>query len=162
MVYFFKFPPTLTSLCHPVHTQHLYTCTEHHPATPSSLLSTDSLIQLNMSQKESITLPSKRIPPAPFSVFPISMHACMLRPLSRVKPFVILWTVATRLLCPWDFSRQEYCGGFPCPPSGDRPNPCFSCTGRQVLYHLCHLRSPFLSQQMRPFIGLQVIQQGIT
>ena len=29
----------------------------------------------------------------------------------------------TRLLCPWEFSSQEYWGGFPCPPSGDLPNP---------------------------------------
>ena len=29
----------------------------------------------------------------------------------------------TRLLCPWGFSRQEYCSGFPCPPPGDLPNP---------------------------------------
>ena len=28
-----------------------------------------------------------------------------------------------RLLCPWEFSSQEYWGGFPCPPSGDLPNP---------------------------------------
>ena len=29
----------------------------------------------------------------------------------------------TRLLCPWEFSRQESCSGLPCPPPGDRPNP---------------------------------------
>ena len=28
-----------------------------------------------------------------------------------------------RLLCPWDFSRQEYCSGLPCPPPGDLPDP---------------------------------------
>ena len=28
-----------------------------------------------------------------------------------------------RLLCPQVFSRQEYWGGLPCPPSGDLPNP---------------------------------------
>ena len=34
------------------------------------------------------------------------------------------WTVATRLLCPWDsFSRQEYWSGLPCPTPGDLPNP---------------------------------------
>ena len=34
------------------------------------------------------------------------------------------WTIApTRLLCPWGFSRQEYCSGLPCPPPGDLPNP---------------------------------------
>ena len=29
----------------------------------------------------------------------------------------------TRLLCPWEFSRQEYWSGLSCPPSGDPPNP---------------------------------------
>ena len=29
----------------------------------------------------------------------------------------------TRLLCPWEFSRQEYWSGLPCPPPGDLPNP---------------------------------------
>ena len=32
-----------------------------------------------------------------------------------------LWPA--RLLCPWGFSRQEYCSGSPCPPPGDLPNP---------------------------------------
>ena len=29
----------------------------------------------------------------------------------------------TRLLCPWDFFRQEYCSGLPFPSPGDRPDP---------------------------------------
>ena len=29
----------------------------------------------------------------------------------------------TRLLCPWDFSRQEYWRGLPFPPSEDLPHP---------------------------------------
>ena len=29
----------------------------------------------------------------------------------------------TRLLCPWRFSRQEYCSELPRPPPGDLPNP---------------------------------------
>ena len=33
------------------------------------------------------------------------------------------WSVPTRLLCPWGFSRQGYCSGLPCPPPGDLPNP---------------------------------------
>ena len=28
-----------------------------------------------------------------------------------------------RLLCPWDFSRQEYRSGLPFPPPGDIPDP---------------------------------------
>ena len=30
-------------------------------------------------------------------------------------------------LCLWAFSRQEYWSGFPCPPSGDLPNPGIEC-----------------------------------
>ena len=34
------------------------------------------------------------------------------------------WTAPhTRLLYPWQFSRQEYWSGLPCPPPGDLPNP---------------------------------------
>ena len=34
------------------------------------------------------------------------------------------WIVAcTKLLCPWDFSRQEYWGGLPFPSPGNLPNP---------------------------------------
>ena len=29
----------------------------------------------------------------------------------------------TRLLCPWDFSRQEYWSGLPLPSLGDLPDP---------------------------------------
>ena len=29
----------------------------------------------------------------------------------------------SRLLCPWEFSRQEYWSGLLCPPPGDLPNP---------------------------------------
>ena len=29
----------------------------------------------------------------------------------------------TRFLYPWEFSRQEYWSGWPCPPPGDLPNP---------------------------------------
>ena len=32
-----------------------------------------------------------------------------------------LWPA--RLLCPWEFSRQEYWSGLPCLPPGDLPNP---------------------------------------
>ena len=42
---------------------------------------------------------------------------------SCVHLFVTPWTVASRLLCPWGFSRQEYWSGLPCPPLGNLPNP---------------------------------------
>jgi len=32
------------------------------------------------------------------------------------------------LLCPWDFSRQEYWSGLPFPPSGDLPDPGIKST----------------------------------
>ena len=28
----------------------------------------------------------------------------------------------TKLLCPWEFSREEYWSGLPCPPPGELPN----------------------------------------
>ena len=37
--------------------------------------------------------------------------------------FTIPWTEATRLLCLWGFSRQEYWSGLPFPSPGDLPNP---------------------------------------
>ena len=33
-----------------------------------------------------------------------------------------------RLLCPWEFSRQEYWSGLPWPPPGDLPNPGIEST----------------------------------
>ena len=43
--------------------------------------------------------------------------------LSRVRLFVILWTVAHQAPLSMGFSRQEYCSGLLCPPPGDLPNP---------------------------------------
>ena len=42
---------------------------------------------------------------------------------SPVQLFATLWTIPTRLLYPWGFSRQEYGGELPCPPPGDLPDP---------------------------------------
>ena len=45
--------------------------------------------------------------------------------LSCSSPVQLLWphgVEATRLLCPWEFSRQRYWSGLPCPPPGDLPN----------------------------------------
>ena len=38
-----------------------------------------------------------------------------VKSLSRVRPSATPWTQPTRLLCPWDFSRQEYWSGVPLP-----------------------------------------------
>ena len=47
----------------------------------------------------------------------------VLKLLSHVQLFVTPQTAASRLLCPWGFSQQEYWSGLPCPPPGDLPNP---------------------------------------
>ena len=46
-----------------------------------------------------------------------------------------------RLLCPWEFSRQQYWSWVLFPTPGDLPNPmikrvsCISCIGKWILYH---------------------------
>ena len=42
---------------------------------------------------------------------------------NRVQLFVTPWTVPDQAPLPMGFSRQEYWSGFPCPPSGDLPDP---------------------------------------
>ena len=37
--------------------------------------------------------------------------------------FIRVWLFATRLLCPWGFSKQEYWTGLLCPSPGDLPDP---------------------------------------
>ena len=48
---------------------------------------------------------------------------CCAQSLSRVRLFATHGLQPARLLCPWEFSRQEYWSGLPCPPPGDLPNP---------------------------------------
>ena len=48
---------------------------------------------------------------------------CVLSHFSHVWLFATPWTVAPRLLSPWDSPRQEYWSGFPCPPPGDIADP---------------------------------------
>ena len=48
---------------------------------------------------------------------------CMLSPVSRVRLFATLWTVACQAALSMGFSRQEYWSGFPRPPAGDHPDP---------------------------------------
>ena len=40
--------------------------------------------------------------------------ACMLSRFTHVWLFVTLWLKPTRLLCPWEFSKQEYWSGLLC------------------------------------------------
>ena len=46
-----------------------------------------------------------------------------VKSLSRVQLFATPWTVATRLLCPWDFPGKNTGVGLPFPSSGDLPDP---------------------------------------
>ena len=68
--------------------------------------------------------------------------------LSRVRLCATPWTVARQAPLSLGCSRQESWSGVPGPPPGDLPHPgfepvsCVSCTGRWVLYHQRHLRSP--------------------
>ena len=43
--------------------------------------------------------------------------------LSPVQLVVTAWTVGTRLLCPWGFTRQEYWNPLSHLPPEDLPNP---------------------------------------
>ena len=58
------------------------------------------------------------------------MHvlACKVASVMSLSDSETLRTQPTRLLCPWDSSRQEYWSGLPFSPPGDltqRLNPCF-------------------------------------
>ena len=72
-------------------------------------------------------------------------HACMLSHFSHVQPFETLWTIAARLLCPWDssgkntrvvchFFLQEI---FLTQGSNSGLQHLLHC--RRILYPLCHL-----------------------
>ena len=76
------------------------------------------------------------------------VHACML---SRVRLFVTLWTVATRLLCPWDSPGKNT--GVGCHfllqgiflTQGSNPSLASSALAGGSL-PLCHLGSPLMIQ----------------
>ena len=77
----------------------------------------------------------------------------VLRHFSQVRLCVAQWTVASQAPLSVGFSRQGYWSGLPCPPPGDLPDPRMeseplyvSCTGNRILYHYCHLGSPFSYQ----------------
>ena len=61
---------------------------------------------------------------------------CMLSCFSHVWLFVTLWTVTCLAPLFMGFSRHEYLGGLPCPPTEDLPDPeiepasYVSCIGR--------------------------------
>ena len=51
------------------------------------------------------------------------LDVCELSHFSRVRFFMIPWTVAYQAPLFMGFSGQEYWSGLPCPPRGDLPNP---------------------------------------
>ena len=53
----------------------------------------------------------------------MTVCVCVLSHFSHVQLFVTSWTVAHQAPLSMEFSRQEYWSGFPCPPSGDLPDP---------------------------------------
>ena len=52
-----------------------------------------------------------------------SKHNSEVNPLSRVRLFATLWTVARQAPLSMGFSRQEYWSGLPFPSPGDLPKP---------------------------------------
>ena len=52
----------------------------------------------------------------------VCMCVQALSRFSHVQLFVTLWTVARRLLCPWNSSGKNG-SRLPCPPPGDLPDP---------------------------------------
>ena len=66
----------------------------------------------------------------------VSMHACSVASNSATP-----WTVVHYALLFMGFPRQEYWGGLPFPPPGDRPDSGIepesrvSCVGRWILHH---------------------------
>ena len=53
----------------------------------------------------------------------ITMHVCVLSCFSCVQLFATLWTIACQGPLSMGFARREYCGGLPCTPPGDLPDP---------------------------------------
>ena len=51
----------------------------------------------------------------------VCVYTCVLSRFSHVGLFVTLWIVAHQALLYMGFSRQEYCSGLLCPPTGDLP-----------------------------------------
>ena len=49
------------------------------------------------------------------------LFVAVLSRFSHVRLFATLWTA--RLLCPWEFFRQEYWSGLPFPPPEGIPDP---------------------------------------
>ena len=87
---------------------------------------------------------------------------------SHVRLYVTLWTVTHQPPLSVRFSRQEYGSGLPFPPPGESSRPrdqthfqtklacfsCFSCVGRQILYHWATWEAPKWNIYLIPNIWL--------
>ena len=88
-------------------------------------------------------------------------HVCMLHAKSLQSYPTLCDPMDCSLQIPLSmgFSRQEYWSGLAFPSPGDFPDPGIKptslmsfCLGRQVLFHLCHLGSPFITQMTLNFM----------
>ena len=95
-----------------------------------------------------------------FRLFCVSLKSlCKFEWFLSSLVFVTLWIGARQAPQSMGFSRKEHWSGFPCPPSGDFPDPgieatslmspalagilaCKTLAGILVLYHWCHLGKP--------------------
>ena len=63
-----------------------------------------------------------------------------------------------RLLCPWEFSRQDFWSGLPCPPLGDLPNP--GIESRSPSFQADSLLSEWPGKPKNPGVGsLSLLQK---
>ena len=72
---------------------------------------------------------------------------CAVISRSVVPNFVTPWTVASQVVCPWGFSRQEYWSRLPCPLPEDLPRSSQGSNPgvlhyRWILYQRSHQGSP--------------------
>ena len=82
---------------------------------------------------------------------PFPLVTCPAAVLSRVWLFTTIWTVVCQALCLWNFPGRTLkwvaissCGGSS-QPRDSACSFCVSCVGRQILYLLSHLGSPWLA-----------------
>ena len=96
-----------------------------------------------------------------FTFFKRFFVCAVLSAFSRVWLFKTIWTVANRLLCPWDSPGKNT--GVHCMPSSKgsswpRHQTCFSyisCIGRHVHCNWRHLASPRVSLVLLYFLPLK-------
>ena len=86
----------------------------------------------------------------------------------HVQLFVTLWTIAHQASLSMGFFKQEYWSGWPCPPSGDLPNPegepgslNVPFIGRWIPYHQCHLESPEISVAGHKRVGHHLVTKQL-